>query len=195
MTLSQSKPASSWRLVGKIKEAHGLRGDLYVLIFSGEAAWEEELTEFCLSKDETLSEMKIFKVEKSKIFKQGLMVKPEGIADRTAAEKLKGQLFFIPEELLVADEGEEIYLDEIEGFQTLTVDGDIIGPIVGFSTNNIQDLLVIRNARGKNIEVPFVEAFVAEIDYENQKVILDLPEGLLDLDHNAKRTQDDGEQS
>lgn len=195
MTSAQAKPVSNWRLVGKIKEAHGLRGDLYVLIFAGEAAWEEDLREFCLAKDETLSDKKIFQVEKSKVFKQGLMIKPEGVVDRTAAEKLKGQLFFISADLLVADEGDEIYLEEIEGFQTWTVDGDVIGPIVGFSTNTMQDLLVIRNSRGKNVEVPFVEAFVSEIDYENKKVILDLPEGLLDLDHNTKRTKDDGEQS
>jgi 16S rRNA processing protein RimM len=195
MPAKSSGPATSWRLVGKIKEAHGLRGEVYVLVFSGEAAWRKTLLEFCLAKDETLSEKKIFKVEKSKTHKQGLILKPEGVADRTAAEKLKGLLFFIPENLLVAEDGDGIYLDELQGFQTWTVDGEAIGPIVGFSSNNIQDLLVIRNARGKNVEVPFVEAFVADIDFKNEKVILDLPEGLLDLDHNARRAPADGEES
>lgn len=190
MSSSQAKPASGWRLVGKIKEAHGLRGDLYVLIFSGEATWEEELTEFCLAKDETLSNKKIFQVEKSKAFKKGLMIKPQGVVDRTAAELLKGQLFFIPENLLVADEGDAIFLEEIAGFQTVTESGDVIGLIVDFSTNNFQDLLVVKTVNGKHVEIPFVDAFVVDIHYEARQVILDLPEGLLDLDTSTKK--DDG---
>lgn len=189
--------ASGWRLVGKIKEAHGLRGDLYVLIFSGEAAWEAELTEFCLAKDETLANKKIFQVEKSKPFKKGLMIKPHGVLDRTAAELLKGQLFFIPENLLVADEGDSIFLEEIEGFQVLKKSGEGIGPIVGFSTNTFQDLLVIKTDSGRHVEIPFVDAFVIDIDHEARQVIVDLPEGLLELDTSTQKDDghDDGEES
>lgn len=190
MTTAQTSPASGWRLVGKIKDAHGLRGDLYVLIFSKEAAWEDELTEFCLAKDEALSDKKILKVEKSKIYKDGLMIKAEGVSDRTAAESLKGQLFFIQEELLIADDGDDIYLEEIEGFQTFTKANELIGTITGFSTNTMQDLLIVKKTNERISEIPFVEAFVVEIDYENKKVILDLPEGLLDLDQPSKK--DDG---
>jgi 16S rRNA processing protein RimM len=188
--VSVTAEASGWRLVGKIKEAHGLRGDLYVLIFSGEAAWKDELTEFCLAKDESLVNKKIFQVEKSKAFKKGLMIKPQGVPDRTAAELLKGQLFFIPENLLVADEGDSIFLEEIEGFQVLKQSGESIGPIVGFSTNTFQDLLVIKTINGKHVEVPFVDAFVVDIDHEAKQVIVDLPDGLLELDTSTKK--DDG---
>ncbi|WP_374073319.1 hypothetical protein [Bdellovibrio bacteriovorus] len=30
------------KLVGKIREAHGLKGDLYVLIFSGDISWAKK---------------------------------------------------------------------------------------------------------------------------------------------------------
>jgi 16S rRNA processing protein RimM len=180
MSLSSSAPASGWRLVGKIKEAHGLRGDLYALIFSGEAAWDDELTEFCLASNEELTDQKFFEVERLKPFKKGLLIKPKNIPDRTAAEPLKGQLFFIPEELLQASEGDAIFLDEILGFEARLRAGKTLGAITGFSSNNAQDLLLVE-MQGRQVEIPFVEAFVVEISHSEKRVTLDLPEGLLEL--------------
>ena len=36
------------KLVGKIREAHGLKGDLYVLIFSGDITWAKRMKKFAL---------------------------------------------------------------------------------------------------------------------------------------------------
>ena len=34
------------KLVGKVREAHGLKGDLYVLIFSGDISWAKKMKSF-----------------------------------------------------------------------------------------------------------------------------------------------------
>lgn len=175
------------KLVGKIKDAHGLKGEMYVLVFSGDVSWLEDLDVFGLGDlpprgSEPTPEMikRTLKIQRAKPYKDGCIIKAEGIEDRTAAEGVKGQGFFIDDENLVADEGETIYLSEILGFEIVDPNGMAVGKIVAFSSNGAQDLLVVNTGRGQ-AEIPFVDAFTVEIDHDAKKIVMDLPEGLLEI--------------
>lgn len=173
--------SQEWMKIGKVKDAHGLKGDLYILIFSKDISWLKEVKSFALASQDKEQDKKIFEIEKIKAFKDGVMLKPKTVVDRTQAEMLKGQLFYLPSEMFESDEGETIFLHEIMGFTVLDQNEVEIGPIKDFSSNTLQDLLVVELASGKKVEIPFVEDFIIEIDFENKKVHMDLPEGLLDL--------------
>lgn len=169
------------KMIGKVREAHGLKGDLYVLIFSGEISWAKRLKKFTLqAKGE--NETQEFTVERVKPFKKGIIVKAAEVADRTAAEALEHFEFFIAEDLLISKPGEAIYLSEIKNFKLKDPEQNILGEIVGFSSNGAQDLLVVE-AKGKKVEVPFVDAFIKKIDFKHQSVVMDLPEGLFDIEN------------
>jgi len=168
------------KLVGKVKDAHGLRGELYIMIFSGDVAWAKKLQKFELRSPKT-GETIAFDVEKMKPFKQGLIVKPATMTDRNAAEAVKGHEFYIPADIFVSKPGETIFLNEIIDFMVKNVAQENIGPIKGFSSNGAQDLLVVETAHGK-AEIPFVEAFIKKIDFKHKTVVMDLPEGLLDVE-------------
>jgi 16S rRNA processing protein RimM len=169
--------------VGKVKDAHGLKGDLVVLIFSRDVSWLSNLTQFALlpSHLEGSEQWKYFKLESAKPYKEGLRLKPEGVVDRTQAEALKGSLFYIPAELLESEEGEPIYLSEIEGFAIVNPAGEKLGVIVGFTSNRAQDLLVVEKSSGGQAEIPFVEDFIVEIKFEDGVICMELPEGIWDL--------------
>lgn len=173
--------SQEWIKIGKVKDAHGLKGDLYVLVFSKDISWLKEVETFALAPIDKEDQKKNFKIEKIKAFKDGVMIKPEGVLDRTQAESLKGQLFYLPAEMFESEEGETIFLKEILGFTVVDQNETEIGPIKEFSSNTMQDLLVVEMASGKKVEIPFVEDFILEIDFDNKKVHMDLPEGLLDL--------------
>jgi 16S rRNA processing protein RimM len=167
--------------VGKVREAHGLKGDLYILIFSGDISWAKRMKQFGLkSKNDEIIHR--YSVEKTKPFKKGLIIKATGINDRTAAEKLESMEFFVDEDLLISKPGETIYLSEIKNFKLKDPDQKVLGEIVGFSSNGAQDLLVVESG-GRKAEVPFVDAFIKKIDFKQQVVVMDLPEGLLDLEN------------
>lgn len=166
--------------VGKVKDAHGIKGELFVVLFAGEAEWLPKLkTIHILPNDEApMDQAKKFEIKSARVHKNGLIAKTIEIKDRNEAETLKGWTFVIPENFLVSEKGESIFLREIEGFKVVTKAQGEIGPIVGFSTNTVQDLLVVKTATG-TYEIPFVEAYVEKIDYEKKTVSLDLPLGLL----------------
>lgn len=168
------------KLVGKIREAHGLKGDLYVLIFSGDISWAKRMKHFGLKAKDS-DEIKNFTVERTKPFKKGLIVKAAEIGDRTAAEGVEHMEFYVEDDLFVSKPGEGIYLSEIKNFKLKNPEQVVLGEIVDFSSNGVQDLLVVEIA-GKKVEVPFVDAFIKKIDFKHQSVVMDLPEGLLDLE-------------
>lgn len=172
--MNLNAPQAEWKQVGKIKDAHSLKGEMFALIFSKDISWAEELEE-CQIGSQT------YKIQRWKPYKEGLLLKVVGVEDRTAAEKLKGQMFSIPQDLLESEQGETIFLSEILDFQIIDPSGKVLGKISGFSNNVAQDLLIVEKADGGQAEIPFVEDFIVEIDFDNKKIEMDLPEGIWDL--------------
>ncbi len=164
--------------VGKIKDAHSLKGELYFLSFSGEISWLEDLPKVYLESQN--QEIKEYQLTKVKPFKEGAIIQLEGIKDRTQAEALKGHMLYIPEELLVSEPGEVIYLVELLEFQVKNPEGQLLGLVKDFSSNGLQDILVVVNG-STQFEVPFVDEFVVEINYDEKFLIMDFPEDLIDL--------------
>lgn len=163
--------------VGKVKDAHGIKGELFIVLFAGEAAWLGDLKEIRLV-NETGEDVKSFPVKSVRLHKNGLIAKSGDIRTRNEAEALIGRLFEIPGEMLVSKPGETVFLREVHGFKVFTRQKGEVGTVTGFSSNGAQDLLVITTNWGE-FEVPFVEAYVEEIDYDAHIMRLDLPEGLL----------------
>jgi 16S rRNA processing protein RimM len=164
--------SENWKQVGKIKEPHGLKGELYVLIFSGDTSWVKELKVFKLNDQ-------VYSVERVKPFRDGLLLKPKEIVDRNQSEAVHGFDFLIPGELLVSKKGDTIFLSEILGFEVFNQDS-LVGPIIKFSSNGPQDLLVVA-FQGRQVDIPFVHAFIRDIDFPLRRVMMELPEGLLEL--------------
>ncbi len=199
-------------LVGRVKAAHGLKGEIFITLFAGEADWVDELNEIRLvapssqslasqrfpqntgqssqnspvknagqklsGTESRVPVVQTFEISNLRFHKNGLILLSPDIRGRDAAEALRGWLLEIPRSLLVSAPGEQPYLTEIEGFQVFVKGRGEVGKIAGFSSNGMQDLLVISDGDAE-YEVPFVEPFVEEIDYEAKCLRLDLPVGLL----------------
>lgn len=166
------------KLIGHIKEAFGLRGDILVYVRSKDISWADDLSEVFLVNPQEPGILKSFEVEKWRPHKSGLSLKLKGVDDRNGSEKLRSFLVYIDQDLLISKPGETIFLSEILNFKVLESDTKFdYGTIVGFSSNGAQDLLEIKNANGV-FQAPFVEAFISKIDFELQILWVRFPEGL-----------------
>jgi 16S rRNA processing protein RimM len=172
-------PKENFKLIGKVKDAHGLAGEIFILVFSKEVSWAKKIKTIALCRQQNLTSARFYQVKRAKPHKEGLIVALENVSDRNQSESLRGELFFIPEDLLISKKGERIFLSEILGYQVF--DGDeAIGEVKDFSSNGPQDLLIV--AGGKDsYEIPFVESFIVKIDFDKNSVHMKLPEGLLSL--------------
>ena len=100
-----------------------------------------------------------------------------GVADRSAAEELRGI-----ELIAEADDGDEDdawYVHELVGLRVERPDGEILGKVTDLLTMPAQDLLEIKQANGVKALIPFVEEFVPEVDIEGGRVVVTPPYGLL----------------
>lgn len=168
--------------VGKVHSAQGLKGELFIWIFSGEAYWSDHWQILYLAEDKgtvPTREIKILKAlphEKQK--KWGFRVKLEGVTSRNLAEEIEKMSVLVPEAFLVSDDDEDIYLREVLGFRVIDETRGDVGEVTGFAGNAFQDLLIINNEKG-SYEVPFVEPLLIEIDKNNQTILMDIPQGLV----------------
>jgi len=191
----QTNQIKGYRVVGKIRDAHGLKGELFVVLFAQKADWVDELEKLVIitkthdgasssSASQDTEQETEYNVTRAKSHKIGIIVKVDGVDHRTPAEKLRGALVAIPEGLLISMPGENIYLSELEGFEAYALSGSeeskFIGKIISFSSNTVQDLAVVQSREADlRYEIPLIEEFIKHIDWKQKKIYFDLPEGLL----------------
>lgn len=182
------------RLIGKIKQAHGLKGEVYVLVFSKDISWMKKLKSINIkSKDKNSTTTYI--VLKAKPFKDGLILSLETVTDRNQSEAIEGSEVWIDKALFKSNPNETPYLLEIENFLVVDKALGSIGQITGFSFNGLQDLLVVESTKASKsyFEIPFVDQFVLKIDHEKSTLFVDLPEGLIELNSESSDVQNDGQ--
>ncbi len=165
--------------VGKVIDAHALKGEVYVMSFAGDISWIEEEGELLLESDR-IGGQKNFTISSCRPFKDGALVKFEGIDNRNQSEELKGALVFVSDENFVSEEGETIYLREVLGFDVVNESDEVLGKVKEFSSNGLQDLLVINNGKF-SYEVPFVDDFIVEIQFEEKRIVMNFPLDLMDI--------------
>ncbi len=119
-------------------------------------------------------------VRSSREHRDSLVVAFDGVADRTAAEELRGTLLTIAAgERRELAEG-EFWPDDLAGIAALAPDGTRIGTVAGVRLGEAQDRLVVATTGGREVEVPFVDELVGEVHPSGGFVVLRLPDGLLD---------------
>lgn len=98
--------------------------------------------------------------------------------------------------LLVKDTDFDNYFiqKEEENFDGFEVEDKLLGnlgKVIETSDNTVQTVLSIL-VNGKEVMFPLVDAFVIKIDYENQKLFLNLPQGLIEAytQQNEERDED-----
>jgi len=67
------------------------------------------------------------------------------------------------------------------GYQVFTQDHTLLGPVSDIISNNGQWLLNVSALNKKNLLIPFHEDFIISIDKKKKCVIMDIPEGLLEI--------------
>jgi 16S rRNA processing protein RimM len=106
-------------------------------------------------------------------------VQLEGVADRTASEALVGcEVLAAREDLGEAGEGLHWWAD-LDGLEVVTAQGEVVGRVTGLLETGAVDVLVVTGDRGETL-IPL--APYVTVDREGGRIVVDAPEGLLDLE-------------
>ena len=119
----------------------------------------------------------------------GTLARPHGIRGEIrvnyyadSLELLRGQTLLIPESALPELDEDEVYLHDMLGLSVvLDATGQKLGVLDHVHFHGEQELWSILTQEGKEILLPAVPEFVADIDLDTEIIRITPPEGLLEL--------------
>lgn len=165
-------------VVARIGRAHGIKGEVTVEVRTDEP--ELRLGPGAVLATEPASTGPLT-IETGRVHSGRLLLRFEGVRDRTAAEALRNTLLIAdvdPEEL--PEDPEEFYDHQLMDLDVVLADGTEIGRITEITHLPSQDLFIVERPDGTEVMIPFVEEIVAEIDLEEQRAVITPPPGLID---------------
>ena len=166
--------------IGRIVGAHGIRGALRV------QSYAESLD--CYTSAEGLlmtdsagrrSRCEVLWVRSQK---NGVRLAIKDVATRDQAESLVGCELWIPRSSLPSLDEDTHYWVDLIGLTVFTADGEYLGRISDIIATGANDVYVVTTPEGypvKEILLPAIASVVLEVDQQDQKMIVELPEGLI----------------
>jgi 16S rRNA processing protein RimM len=167
-------------VIGVVLSPHGVGGMVKVFPYTDYPERIKDLAKVMLRSESGQSEMPI---EQASLYGRFWLIKFKDIDNRDQAAALRAGLLLIPLEQRVKLPEDSYYHDQLIGLQVVDLDQKIIGRVVELITTGGHDLLVVEEAgkMAKRFLIPVVKKFIRQVDCTSGKVVVDLPEGLLDL--------------
>jgi 16S rRNA processing protein RimM len=177
---SDQKPAVL--LVGIVVRAHGLRGELVVDVRTDSPQERFAPGAVLQRAGADGAGLGVLTVEAARPHSGRLLVRFAEAPDRDAAEALRGSRLLVdPAALPPPDDPDEFHVHQLEGLPVELVDGTAVGTVREIVHGPGGELLVLARPELPDALVPFVRAIVPTVDVAGGKVVIDPPEGLLDL--------------
>ncbi len=174
--------APEFLIVGRVRKAHGIRGELVVEPITAEpdaifAPGRRVLVGN--ARGDLSPDRRELHVAAARPMGEGLLVKFDEIPDRTAAELWRGRYFLVPGNELSPPADGEIYVHDLLGMQVVLVSGEPVGPVREVYELPQGFALEVARATG-TVLVPFDDRVVTAVDRAARVITIDPPAGLLD---------------
>ncbi|MGV1035817.1 MAG: ribosome maturation factor RimM [Candidatus Nanopelagicales bacterium] len=187
---SGSTSAFDWVVVGKIGRAQGIRGDVGVEPRTDSPDERFATSAILRAGPPAISELT---VASHRWHSGRLIVRFEGIGDRTAAEAIRGSVLeaFIDTSATPTDP-DEYYDRQLVGLSAVTLSGEQLGIVTEVVHLPSQDLLAITAADTRQVLVPFIAQMVPSVDLIAGVVTIDPPVGLIESQAPSATAAQDG---
>jgi 16S rRNA processing protein RimM len=176
-----------YAIVGRVRHAHGVRGELVVEAFTDEpdaifASGRRVLQgthEGMLWLDPATREPRELHVTNLRPFKEGWLITFDSINDRTESERWNGRTLLVPEDELTEPAEGEVFAHELIGMMLVDAESRRdLGEVVEFYELPQGLLLEFRTADGV-ASIPFIDEFVESVERDSRRIIVRPPAGLL----------------
>jgi 16S rRNA processing protein RimM len=164
-------------LLGYVIKPHGLKGEVSVLLDVDFPEDYKEMESVFLDIDQKLVP---FFISAISINRDKAVIKFEDITTPEQAMSLKGRELYLPESTLPEMEADQFYFHEVIGYSVTDQTSGRLGVITNVYESGKQDLLAVDH-QGIEILIPLIDEIVLEVNRENKEVLVNLPEGLLDI--------------
>jgi 16S rRNA processing protein RimM len=177
-------PSPEHLVVGHVSKAHGTRGEVFVWPLTdrpGEVFTPGRSLLLGNEDGDLAPDAPVVVIESIRPFKGGLLVKFEERSARSDADPLARHYLLLPLRDLPPPGEDELFYHELLGCTVDTVSGTRVGVVREVFETEPNHLLEVKSADGRLHLVPFAKRIVRDIDRAGRRLVIDPPEGLLDL--------------
>ena len=170
---------SSCYPIGYISKTHGLKGEVTVTThpeFVAEAV--EDIESVFVEQNGRLVPYFIesISVQGSKAF-----LKLEDVSTIEQASALKNHTLYLPKSTRPKLKKGEFYNDEIIGFKVEDSEQGLLGFVTEVEQTGLNRLIQLKNDAGKEFLIPANGPFIKAINKTQKSIMVELPEGFLDI--------------
>jgi 16S rRNA processing protein RimM len=168
-------------LVGRLRKPHGLKGDCAVfpltdepeaVFVPGRQVWLKDLAGEVVAGPLTIA--------RSRKFHREWLVGFQGHDRIEAVEAWRGTFLAADSSELRQPDAGEVYLHELAGFAVRDKQDAALGVVSDIAEGPTGIMLTVQGPK-REFLLPFRKEFVKEVDRETRRLVVTLPDGLMDL--------------
>ena len=170
--------------LGVVVGARGVGGEVRIKTFT-EAP--EDIASYGPLTDQ--SGQKVFRIEDVRVIKGQASIRLQGVEDRDAAEALKGIELYVSRTELPETDEDEYYHSDLIGLAVLGQDEEEIGVVKALYDFGAGDVIEIERPEASDVLLPFNAEMVTDVDIKAGKVVVDIPEDLLETGNSKTKAR------
>lgn len=117
-------------------------------------------------------------VEKARRTDKGVIVKFDGIDDRSSAARMDKAVLEVPEAEAERLAPGEFWVDDIIGIEVETSGGEPLGKVTGIMKTGVNDVYVVTGPKGE-VLIPAIKDVVRSIDTDRRKMVIEPLPGMI----------------
>lgn len=152
--------------IGEIVKPQGVKGEVKIKLFTENAAAIKKLKHAYLAKGMQKKAIKTVSARDGFAY-----ILFEGVADRNAAELLRGSEVYVEEANLEIEDENTFYVSDIVGCTVNDEQGNLIGELVDVEQYGAADVWIVRS-KGRNYSFPYIGSIVASVNIKEKLIVL-----------------------
>ncbi len=165
-------------IIGKVTGTHGVRGQLKIVLYSGDFE--------SISKQRTVilcgpnGEKEELKIASSSVHGKKVLLVLQGFDDINQVQRLVGREIYVDRDKLPRLPDGEYYWSDLIGLKVVTIAGEHLGELFDIMATGSNDVYLVRKAE-KEYLIPAIEDVVVTVDLDAGVMTVSPLEGLLEL--------------
>lgn len=166
-------------VVGEILRPHGVTGELRMRIMTDYPERIPTVESVYLSRREDDPQPRPARVTGMRMHQGYGLLRLQNIADRDAADRLRGQYVMIGIADAVPLAEGEFYLYELIGMEIVTETGEVIGTLREVLETGANDVYIVDSAQYGEVLIPVIPDIILQTERATKRITVRLPDGLI----------------
>ena len=172
---SPTKGEPDYLIVGYLRRAHGVRGEMVMEIHTDFPERLKPKTKVFVGKD-----YQPVMIEMARKHNEGLLIKLDGVDTPEDATRYRNQLVYVTTADRPPLPKGQFYVHELIGFDVMDEEESLIGKLTEILQTGANDVYVVTRPDASEILLPVIPSVVLNIDADRRQIRVQLIPGLLD---------------